>query len=417
VSTARQTRSRILVVDDELAFINQTKDCLEQHGYEVLTARNGKDALAILDREKVDLVLLDIIMPLLNGVEVTKIIKRNPLTREIPVIVISTMTEYKDRVEFFRIGASDYMPKPIDNGELMARVDLQLQLIRLRGEVEEANSALVQKNRMLEQHVARIENDLAVARNVQRALLPDQDRRLDGVKVTFKHLASENLGSDFVDYLIDEQGVFHLIFADVSGHGIASALFASQLKVLFVSMTQRPLAPRAVMDQINQLSQRFMTKGYYYTAIYLQYDRRARQLVLVNAGHVPLLLLEKETGKVKQVESNNSPLGLFPNEKYHDVTLNVGPGDKVLLLTDGLTEHVNSANEMFEISRVVRSLRANGGLGSLEIINGLLKEAREFGSVPVFSDDVTVAVIDFDDVSVQPRTEAPEGLEIIRPAS
>jgi sigma-B regulation protein RsbU (phosphoserine phosphatase) len=417
VSTARQTRSRILVVDDELAFINQTKDCLEQHGYEVLTARNGKDALAILDREKVELVLLDIIMPLLNGVEVTKIIKRNPLTREIPVIVISTMTEYKDRVEFFRIGASDYMPKPIDNGELMARVDLQLQLIRLRGEVEEANSALVQKNRMLEQHVARIENDLAVARNVQRALLPEQDRKLDGVKVTFKHLASENLGSDFVDYLIDEQGVFHLIFADVSGHGIASALFASQLKVLFVSMTQRPLPPRTVMDQINQLSQRFMTKGYYYTAIYLQYDRRSRQLVLVNAGHVPLLLLEKATGKVKQVESNNSPLGLFPNERYHDVQLSVGPGDKVLLLTDGLTEHVNSSNEMFEISRVVKSLRANGSLGALEIINGLLKEAREFGSVPVFSDDVTVAVIDFDDTAVQPRAEATEGLEIIRPAS
>jgi CheY-like chemotaxis protein len=107
-ASPRTARSRVLVVDDELAFINQTKDCLEQHGYEVITARNGKDALAILDREKVDLVLLDIIMPLLNGVEVTKIIKRNPSTREIPVIVISTMTEYKDRVEFFRIGANDY---------------------------------------------------------------------------------------------------------------------------------------------------------------------------------------------------------------------------------------------------------------------------------------------------------------------
>jgi sigma-B regulation protein RsbU (phosphoserine phosphatase) len=405
------------VVDDELAFINQTKDCLEQHGYEVLTARNGKDALAILDREKIDLVLLDIIMPLLNGVEVTKIIKRNPSTREIPVIVISTMTEYKDRVEFFRIGASDYMPKPIDNGELMARVELQLSLIRLRGEVEQANQALVQKNRMLEQHVARIENDLAVARNVQRALLPDQDQHLEGVKVTYKHLASENLGSDFVDYLIDEHGTFHLIFADVSGHGIASALFASQLKVLFVSMTQRPMAPRTVMDQINQMSQRFMTKGYYYTAIYLQYTRATHQLVLVNAGHVPLLLLERATGKVKLVESSNSPLGLFPNESYHDVQLTVSSGDKVLLLTDGLTEHTNPANEMFEISRVVKSLRTNSEQGALGIINGLLKEAREFGSVPVFSDDVTVAVLEFDESQEAGMLESPEGLEIIRPTA
>jgi sigma-B regulation protein RsbU (phosphoserine phosphatase) len=413
----RTARSRVLVVDDELAFINQTKDCLEQHGYEVITARNGKDALAILDREKIDLVLLDIIMPLLNGVEVTKIIKRNPATREIPVIVISTMTEYKDRVEFFRIGANDYMPKPIDNGELMARVELQLSLIRLRGEVEEANQALLQKNRMLEQHVARIENDLAVARNVQRALLPEPDRKLEGVKVTFKHMSSENLGSDFVDYLIDDNGIFHMIFDDVSGHGIASALFASQLKVLFVSMTARTLPPRTVMDQINHLSQRFMTKGYYYTAIYLQYDRRSRQLVLVNAGHPPLLLLEKATGKVKQVESSNSPLGLFPNEKYHDVQLTVGPGDKALLFTDGLTEHVNAANEMFEVTRVVKSLRQSSELGSLGIINQLLKEAKDFGSVPVFTDDVTVAVVDFDEAPDVAAVEDTEGTEIIRPVA
>jgi serine phosphatase RsbU (regulator of sigma subunit) len=147
----------------------------------------------------------------------------------------------------------------------------------------------------------------------------------------------------------------------------------------------------------------------------MQYDRRARQLVLVNAGHPPFLLLEKTTGKVKQVESSNSPLGLFPNEKYHDVQLTVGPGDKALLFTDGLTEHVNAANEMFEVTRVVRSLRQSSDLGSLGIINQLLKEAKDFGSVPVFTDDVTVAVVDFDESSDAPAPEDNDGTEIIRP--
>jgi serine phosphatase RsbU (regulator of sigma subunit) len=137
--------------------------------------------------------------------------------------------------------------------------------------------------------------------------------------------------------------------------------------------------------------------------------------VLVNAGHPPLLLLEKATGKVKQVESSNSPLGLFPNEKYHDVTLTVGPGDKALLFTDGLTEHVNAANEMFEVTRVVKSLRQSAELNSGGIISQLLKEAKDFGSVPVFTDDVTVAVVDFDESTEVAAPEENEGTEIIRP--
>ena len=188
-------------MDDEPVFLSQVQECLHRSNYDVVLARNGREAIAQVDKGHFDLILLDIIMPVLNGVEVTKILRRNPLTKDIPIIVVSTMTEYKDRVEFFRIGANDYMPKPIDNGELLARVDLQLQVLRLRSEVEHANDALKQKNRMLEQHLARIEHDLAVARSVQRALLPQDVHHFDDLSIYYQQLSCENLGSDFVDYL------------------------------------------------------------------------------------------------------------------------------------------------------------------------------------------------------------------------
>jgi phosphoserine phosphatase RsbU/P len=390
------SKPRILVVDDESAFIYQTTDCLENVGYEVVVARNGREALSIADKGEVDLILLDIIMPVLNGVEVTKILKRNPLTKSIPIIVISTMTEYKERVEFFRIGANDYMPKPIDNGELLARVDLQLSLVRLRYEVEAANSSLQQKNRMLEQHVARIEHDLAVARGVQRAIYPPPDMELPNLSVHFRHFSSENLHSDFFDYQWDEQaGVFNMLVADVSGHGIASALLAAQLKVLFVTLSQQRPSPKQFMDEVNQISVKFLTDGYYFTAIYFQYRPSSRTLTLVNAGHVPLLYLERGTGKIKQVESSNSPLGFFAGESYSEVQLSVQDNDLVVLCTDGLTEHTNAGNEMFGIERVVQGIRQNSAAEPAELAGLLVLQAREFGSAPVFRDDMTLGVVRF----------------------
>lgn len=403
ISLNQPSKLRILVVDDEAAFIYQTTDCLERAGYEVVIARNGRDALSIADKGDVDLILLDVIMPVLNGVEVTKILKRNPLTKSIPIIVISTMTEYKERVEFFRIGANDYMPKPIDNGELLARAELQLSLVRLRREVEAANASLQQKNRMLEQHMARVEHDLAVARGVQRAIFPPPDMELRNLSVHFRHFSSENLHSDYFDYQWDEAaGVFSMLVADVSGHGIASALLAAQLKVLFVTLTQQRPSPREFMDAVNQFSVKFLTEGYYFTAIYSQYHPTTKRLAMVNAGHVPLLYLEHATGKIKQVESNNSPLGFFAGESYSEVELNVQESDRVVVCTDGLTEHTNGANEMFGIEGVINALRRHGADPPDELAGLIVKQAREFGSAPVFRDDMTLGVVRFGQ-SVQAR--------------
>ncbi|MCH7472884.1 SpoIIE family protein phosphatase [bacterium] len=388
-------KPKILVADDEQDFLNQTKDCLEENGYEVLSARDGKEALAIARKDSVDLVILDIIMPVLNGVEVAKSLRLDPQTKEIPIIIVSSMTEYKDRVEFFRIGANDYMPKPIDSGELLARVALQLQLVHLRRQLEETNEALTQKNQMLERHVSRIEQDLALARSVQRSLLPATVAQFPNLSVHTKHLSSENLGSDFIDYLQDEEGTLHFIIADVSGHGIASALLAAQLKVVFMATTQRKLSAKQFMNQINKLSVLTLSEGYYYTAIYLLYDSKANSLEVVNAGHVPLLYLQQSSGEVKQIESKNAPLGFFEQEEYEVMMFNPSDGDVLLLLTDGLTEHTNSNNDMFDVARVMAVLKQSGNDPPQELIDREIKEALEFGNSPMFKDDVTMAVLCF----------------------
>lgn len=392
----RSARSRVLIVDDEPAFLHQISTCLEKHGYEVVTARNGKDALVIADEQELDLILLDIIMPVLNGVELTKILRGNPRTSGIPIIVVSTMTEYKDRVEFFRIGANDYMPKPIDNGELMARVELQLQIVNLRKEVEAANQTLMQKNRLLEQYLTRIELDLSIARNLQRALQPPARNRLGDVSLYFEHTDSENLGSDYIDYLVDDEDVLHILMSDVSGHGIPSALLAAQLKMLFLTTTRRGLAAAELVGQINRVATSFLIEGYYFTALYLQYNPRTRRLTIVNAGHIPLLYLDRAANRIKQVESTNTPLGFLADEEYAEIEFSPAPGDMVLLLTDGLTEHKNVDNEMFDIGGAIDVFRRFANAGPEKLVKALVREAREFGKLPVFKDDVTLCSILFE---------------------
>jgi sigma-B regulation protein RsbU (phosphoserine phosphatase) len=385
-----------LIVDDEPVFLQQTSSCLEQHGYAVITARNGKDALAIADEGNIDLILLDIIMPVLNGVELTKILKRNPRTSEIPIIVVSTMTEYKDRVEFFRIGANDYMPKPIDNGELMARVELQLQVINLRKEVEAANQTLMQKNRVLEQYLTRIEHDLSVARNLQRSLQPLHKNRLGNASLYFEHTDSENLGSDYIDYLLDDDGLLHVLMSDVSGHGIPSALLAAQLKMLFLTTTRRGLPAAQLVGQLNRVTTNFLIEGYYFTALYLQYDQRRGKLTVINAGHIPLLFYDQAANKIKLVESTNAPLGFLEDEEFVEIEFEPAPGDIALLITDGLTEHKNANNEMFDMSGAIGVFKRHFQSEPEVLVKALVKEAREFGELPVFKDDVTLCAIRFE---------------------
>jgi len=267
--------------------------------------------------------------------------------------------------------------------------------VKLRRQVEAANASLMQQNRMLEQYLSRLEHDLSVARSVQRALLPDTEMEGKGLSIHYRHLSSENLGSDYFDYILDSAGNTHIIIADVSGHGIASALLAAQLKVVFASLIPRKLAPKDFVAEVNKLSVQTLTKGYYFTAVYMVYQPGTQRLSVVNGGHTPVLYYSSADRSVKQVESDNSPLGFFENEEYEEFHFTTRPGDIALLFTDGISEHTNSMNEMFETSRVSAGLVAHAGLQESDLISALVKDARDFGSTPVFKDDLTLAVIKF----------------------
>ena len=134
---------------------------------------------------------------------------------------------------------------------------------------------------------------------------------------------------------------------------------------------------------------------------------------VVNCGHVPMLFMEHESGKIKQIESSSAPLGFFAEEKYSEVILHPKQGDIALLLTDGLTEHTNAGNEMFGLSGTINVFRKQKEKSPAELISSLFRECADFGNKPVFADDITLSVIRFGS-HVQER-KLDDGVEIVRP--
>lgn len=380
---------RILVVDDEPVFLNNTANILKKAGYGVGLARNGMAALKELDEKDYSLVLLDVVMPGMNGIETISKMKKHSNTKDIPVIIISTMTEYRDRVEFFSIGANDYMPKPIDQGELLARVKTQIDLLELKKTLNKINTELVNKNVRLDNYINRIEKEIAIARKFQRSMLPDKYHQIKDIELYYKMLPLEHLSSDFVDYWSDNKRIV-ICIADVMGHGITSALIAAQLKMMFRIYTREYDLIDAV-ERINKDVSSVMAEKYYLTACFFDMNIRNREYNCVNAGHVPILVHQEKEGN-KIIESRSAPIGIDSDAKYELSKGKLYKEFLVMFATDGIIE-VNNGERQYGIERVAESMYSSSDRALDEIVDCLIRDARMYSDIPVFNDDVTICAL------------------------
>jgi len=220
---------RILVVDDTPENIQALAGILKDRQYQISVATNGRQALDIIDRVRPDLILLDVMMPEMDGFETCRQLKCNPAWQGIPVIFLTAKTETADIVRGFERGAVDYVAKPFNAHELIARVQTHLQLLRLRND-------LAQKNEQLAAANARMRQELEAASRVQRALLPQTPIVSDRVRMSWIYHPSTELGGDSLNFFVLDNRYLVLYVLDVSGHGVQAAL-------LSVSVTQM-LIPR-----------------------------------------------------------------------------------------------------------------------------------------------------------------------------
>ncbi|UVJ46592.1 SpoIIE family protein phosphatase [Pseudomonas sp. LS1212] len=338
-----KTSATLLIIDDDDVVRASLAAYLEDSGFSVLQANNGLQGLEVFEQQQPDLVICDLRMPQMGGLElIRQVTERTP---DLPVIVVSGAGVMNDAVEALRLGAADYLIKPLEDLAVLEhsvhraldRAHLLLENKRYRQKLETAN-------RELEASLHLLQEDQNAGRQVQINMLPESPWLVDGLQFDHEIIPSLYLSGDFVDYFrVDDRRIgFYL--ADVSGHGASSAFVTVLLKfmttrLLFESKrngTMPEFKPSEVLGHINR-GLINCKLGKHVTMVGGVIDEETGILTYSIGGHLPLPVLFTP-GQSRYLEGRGLPVGLFNEATYQDQVLELPPSFSLTLLSDGILD-------------------------------------------------------------------------------
>jgi phosphoserine phosphatase RsbU/P len=371
----------ILVVDDTPLNISVITGALKDT-YRTKVATSGAKALAIAAAdEKPDLILLDVMMPEMDGYEVCRRLKDDPMTRGIPVIFLTAQTDAEDETRGFQVGAVDYVHKPFSPAVMKARVHTHL--------------ALRETREKLARQLLAIQKELETARLIQQSILPQTVPQIDGLDIAARYVPMTSVAGDFYDFIVVDNKHVGILVADVSGHGMPAALIASMLKIALAAQSAHAGDPARVLQGLNQaLCGKF--QHHYVTAAYMFVDMEKRTLSYAGAGHPPLLMWGAPSLGVRDVTENGLFLGMFDFATYSSVIVPLAPGDRGLLYTDGIPETNNPGGAEFGSERFRQFLEAQKNGSADQLADDLLVELARWsarGEGEDLNDDITMVTI------------------------
>jgi len=390
---------KILIVDDSADLRRLLSLTLIKTGYEVIEAIDGNDALAKAHTFKPDLILLDIVMPLLDGYGVCKMLKDDEHTTHIPIIFLSGKTDAADKIKGLEIGGADYITKPFDKGEIIARVQNQLKIQLLTLELIEKNKELTEKQRWLDE-------DLKAAGGVQQSLLPHKYPDIKHLNIAWKFIPSYLIGGDIFNFIqFDEDNVgFYMI--DVSGHGVPSALvtvsISQALQPMSGNVTKRKInsspgyrisSPREVLETLDAEYplNRFES---YFTMIYAIINVQDGNILYSNAAHPPPVLLHKD-GSHELLDAGGTIIGMDGILPFEEEQKTLYNGDRIIFYTDGVTEFQNDNGEFYGEERFLSILKENQDKKVVALIDAVMASIKDFGGNTKFQDDISLVGIEY----------------------
>lgn len=384
------TDPALLVVDDNEDNRYTLGQRLKRLGYaNVEFATNGREALERLGACTFDLILLDVMMPEMNGYEVLERLKADERLRHLPVIMISAVDQVDSVIRCVELGAEDYLQKPFNPTLLRARVGATLEKKRLRDE--------------LVAHLGRVELELQTAREIQLGMVPAEFPPAPPPLHLDVHAAlhpAREIGGDLYDFFYSDPQTLCIAIADVAGKGAPAALFMARTKTLVrMVATLLPGAdgprprPDEVVARVNAELCRDNASLIFVTLFFAMLDLPSRTLAYCNAGH-NLPYVFDGAGKVEPLaDARGKPLGIRPGLAYVTAERPLVPGDCLYLFTDGITEATDAGGGLFEESRLEECLRANAGAPARAVVEATIAGVREFVGDTPQSDDIAAMAI------------------------
>ncbi len=363
-----ETEHTILIIDDMPLNVILLDGILRKAGYQTLKAHSGLEGRHLALQDQPSLILLDITMPVEDGITTCKLLKADPCTADIPVIFISALDAAESKVSGFSNGAVDYITKPFEMTEVLARVSSHLK--------------------MREMYVAAVRQQHHILDKLQSAqhgmLVKPEDMPEAAFAVYYR--AVHSVGGDFYDVCRMSDGSFAYFVADISGHDLDVSFNTSAIKALFQQSAGGSNSSEEILRSINSGVMPIFDGGMHMTASLVRLDRRSATATLVNAGHLPIVHLALD-GTVELIEAEGDILGVFDELVLRQTVINVQPGDRLFIYTDGLVElSGKSLDRLVCIERFMSLCSKTALLPLSEAVPAIYSHIFPVGSTP--GDDI-----------------------------
>ena len=368
--------ARVLIVDDEPINLQVLRNILSLEGFHISQAIDGRQCLAQLhelEQPPPDIILLDVMMPGMTGFEVTQQIRAEYSANDLPIVLVTAKNQVSDLEQGLASGANDYLTKPFSRNELLARMRMHLSLARAH---------------TLEAEHRRRSKELEQARNIQLSLLPEVPPRLPYLDVAAHMETATEVGGDYYDFFVQDDGGLYVVTGDATGHGISAGMVVSMTKSALKALDVQ--SPHILLHQLNQVLRAVKLKRMQ-MALNVTFVTET-ELAISSAAMPPSYLYRPGAG-VQEILLPGIPLGGLRQAEYQLRVLDFRPGDVLLQISDGLPECLNGAREMLGYEAVADCLSRHGERPAADILEALLELGRSWAGARSVADDITIVVL------------------------
>lgn len=368
----------VLIIGDNASQNRLLQEQLISLGKLTRIAKNGAEAMMLLQGENdIALIICDVLLSDVSGIELTMNIRTHYDIGLLPIILIIDNNQTGVAASAFAAGVNDLIRRPFEKAEVVARV---------------RNVLLQREASLARENYRALNRELEIARSIQESILPVSQPKSSHYKIEAVCMPARSIGGDFYDFIEDETSVCVLI-ADVAGHGIPAALYASMLKIAFHNLRDQAKFPEKLLKELNDV---MVDRGErtFISCAYTMVDFKNKRLLHANAGHLPLLLQEPGKPGVKKVQPPGGVLGVRKAAAITVEMHHLRPKTRLTLFTDGVIELVNRKGDFFEEERLIALLEEMREAPIAELKDRLLAEMRAFADGETFLDDVTFVILD-----------------------
>jgi sigma-B regulation protein RsbU (phosphoserine phosphatase) len=369
---------RVLIVDDVKANVDVLVTALSGD-YKLSVALGGEQALDAVRRSPPDLVLLDIMMPDVDGYEICRRLRAAEATRELPIMFLSSLEDVKDKTRGFEVGGNDYLTKPFEILEVKARVN---SLLKAKAYADAVKAAA--------------ERDLRIAREIQMGLLPaDIGAQIRGTGLDVHGVLepARQVGGDLYEVLRLGPDRVLVAVGDVSGKGIPAALFMAVVMTLLRSLARQGHPLDTILRQLNDELLEQNPRGMFVTLQCLLFDLASHRVTCASAGHHAAALVRTGQPPAMTFTASGAVLGLLPGGEIPTESCELKNGDSFVLFTDGVSEAFNADEELFGDERLLGHLNGSNGRSARDTATGVLDAVRRHAGRAPQSDDITVVAV------------------------